>query len=159
MVQAVAPAVRRVAGAGEAVDEREQAAGAGDGARARRAGRGWRLGLAEEPRGEEGGDQADRHVDQEGQPPAVDCGSNSVDVQAGQPAAEDQADGRAGAGHRGVHRERAVARRAGREGRGDQRERGRRGERRAEALEAPGAEQQRLALGEAAEQRGDGEDR
>ena len=78
-----------------------------------------------------------------------------VEVEAGQPAAEDQADGGAGAGHRGVDRERAVARRAGRERRGDQGERGGGGERGAEALQAPGAEQQALAGGQAAEQRGD----
>ena len=145
-----------VAGAGQAVDQGEQAAGAEDGARdveLARAG----LGLLEEPRRQQSGDQADRHVDQEGQAPAV-VGVEHAHVEPGQPATEDQADGRTGAGHRGVHRERTGTRRAGRERGGDQRQGGRRGERRAETLQAPGAQQQDLALGETTEQRGDGED-
>ena len=68
--QAVAPAVRRVAGAGEAVDQGEQAAGAGDGAGDVELAA-VALGLVEEARGEQGRDEADRHVDQEGQAPAV----------------------------------------------------------------------------------------
>ena len=92
------------------------------------------------------------HVDQEGEPPAVDVEAEDA-VQAGQPATEEQADGRADAGHGGVHRERAVAHRAGRERRGDQRQRGRGGERGAEALQATRGEQHALVGGEAAEQR------
>ena len=74
-------------------------------------------------------------------------------VEAGQPAAEQQADRRAGAGHGGVHRERAVAGRSGGERRGDQGQRGGGGERGAEALQATGGEQRALAGGEATEQR------
>ena len=132
---------------GQAVDDADQAEGAGE-----RAGQvepaGLALGLGEEARGEEGGEQADRHVDEEGPAP----------VHLGEPAAEDQADGGAGAGHRGVDGEGAVALRAGGEGRGDQGQRGGGGERGAEALQDARAEQHRLVLGEAAEQRGDGED-
>ena len=67
----VAPAVVAVAGAGQAVDEGEQAAGAGDGAGDVELA-GVALGLVEEARGEHRRHEADRDVDQEGQPPAVD---------------------------------------------------------------------------------------
>jgi hypothetical protein len=109
------------------------------------------LGLDEHLRSGPRGREPDRHVDQERHPPAVDVEAEQVRVQAGQPAAEHEADGSADPGHGGVHGERAVARGAGREVRGDQREGGRRGERRAQALQAPGAEQHQLVLGEAAE--------
>ena len=157
MVRRVAPAVRRVAGAGEPVDQGEQAARTGDGAGDVELAA-VALGLVEEARGQQGRDDADRHVDQEGQAPAV-LRVEQRDVQTGQPATQDQADGRTGTGHRGVHRERAVTGRAGRERGRDQRERRRRGERGTEALDASRGQQQGLALGEPAEQRGDREDR
>ena len=138
----VAPAVALVAGAGEAVDEGEQAEGAGEGA-----------GEVELRRG---GDSHSRGTAARARAATMPIGTlirkvsrqpstavpNRSRFEPGQPAAEDQADGRAGAGHRGVDREGAVALRTGREGRGDQRERGGGGERGAEALEAAGAEQQ-----------------
>ena len=97
MVQVVAPAVALVAGAGEAVDDAEQAEGAGDGAGdvelARRA--------ARTPQNTRGAKNAAarpigtliRKVSR--QP----CDAERV-VEAGEPAAEDQADRGAGAGHR-----------------------------------------------------------
>ncbi len=114
----VAPAVG--AGAAQAVDQAEQAQGAGEGAGQVEL-TGVRLGLGQEARREEGCDDADRGVDQQGQAPALDVEAEEA-VHAGQPAAEQQAHGRAHTGHGGVDRERAVAQRACREGRGDQRE-------------------------------------
>lgn len=153
----VAPAVFGVAGSGEAVDDAKQSEAPGERAGDVQ-GAGVTLGLTEHPRCHECGDQADRHVDEEGQTPAVDEHAAQVEARAGEPATEDQADRRARAGHGGVHRERAVARWAGGEGGGDQRQRGGRGHRGAQALKCASGEQQRLALRQAAEQRGDGED-
>ena len=88
----------------------------------------------------------------------MDVEAEEAEVGAGEPAAEDQADGRTGARHGGVDGERPVAGGPGRERRGDQRQGGGRRERGTEALETAGGQQQQLALGEATEQRRHGED-
>ncbi len=157
MRQRVAPAVVGVAGAGEAVDDPDEAGGAGQRAGQVQLAR-VPVALGEEVRRGEGRGQADRDVDEERQPPPGDVDAEQGEVEPGEPAAEDQADGRAGPGHRGVDGERAVALGAGREGRGDQRQGGGGGDRGAEALQAAGGQQHRLALGEPADQRGDRED-
>ena len=81
MVPGVAPAVGLLAGAGQAVDQAEQAEGAGDGAGDVELAR-VRLRLAQDARGEQRGDEADRDVDEEGQAPAgvVDAGEPSRPV-------------------------------------------------------------------------------
>ncbi len=152
----VAPAV--AAGPREAVDDAEQTQGAGDGAGQVELA-GVRLGLVEEAGRQERRGEADRDVDQEGEAPAVDREAEDVRGGAGEPAAEDQADCSAGAGHGGVDREGPVAGRARGERRGDQGERGGGGERGAEALEPTGAEEQGLVGREATQERRHGEDR
>ena len=142
----VEPAGARLGRVGEAVDDADQAEGAGE-----RAGQvepaGLALGLGQVARREEGDEQADRHVDEEGPAP----------VHLGEGATEDEADRGAGAGHGGVDAHGAVALLAGGEGRGDQGERGRGGDRGADALQDARADHHRLVLGEPAEQRGDRE--
>ena len=99
-------------------------------------------------RQDEHGD-ADRHVDEE-HPAPRRVGRED--------AAEQQADGAAGAAHGGVDAEGPVARRPGRKRRGDQRQGGRRGERAARALHRPRREDPPLAGGQAAGERAQRED-
>ena len=154
----VAPAVRGLAGPGQAEDDAEQAQGAGEGAGDVELA-GVRLGLGEQARGEGGGDQADRDVDQEGQAPAVEAmPKTSRLVPVSQPPRIRPT--AAPAPDIAAYTAKARLRcRTGGERRGDQRQRGGGGERGAEALQAPGAQQQALVGGRAAEQRGDREDR
>ena len=70
IVQRVAPAVVGLAGPGQAEHDAEQAQGAGDGAREVELS-GVRLGLRQQAGRDDSGGQADRDVDQEGQPPAA----------------------------------------------------------------------------------------
>ena len=150
----VAPAF--AAGPAEPVDEAEQTEGAGHGAgKVQPALVGLRL--AKEARGQQRGRDADRGVDQQRDPPAADVQAGEA-VEAGEPATEEQADGCAGAGHGGVHRERAVALRSGGERGRDQRQRRGRGQCGTEALQSSSGEQQRFVGRQAAEQRGDAED-
>ena len=146
----VAPARRAVrprGGVREAVDQQRQAGRAGHHA--------GDVEAAPQPaaahqrhRGQRGDDEADRRVDEE------DPAPRHV---GGQDPAEQQADGAAGAGHARPDAERPVARRAHRERRGDQSE-GRRGcERGPGALHGARRQQPPARGGEAADQRGQGE--
>ena len=152
--QRVAPAL--AAGPAEPVDQAEQAEGAGDGARDVELAA-VRLRLTQEARSQQGGGDADRGVDQQGDPPALDVQPEDA-VETGEPATEDQADGSAGTGHGGVHREGAVALGAGRERGGDQGQSGRRRERGTETLQTTSGQQHALVGRETAEQRSDAED-
>ena len=107
-----------------------------------------RLGGQEQRRQHDGRDP-DRDVDEEDPRPAQ---------VRGQHAAEQHADGRAGAGSGAVDPEREVPLAALGERGHQQRERRRREQRAAEALEGAEADQRGLRPGEAAEQRADGEE-
>ena len=148
------PPVFLLSGPRETEHDRQQGARAGD-----RTGdvepAGVALGLVEEAGGEERRRQTDRNDDEERVAPALEAQDR---VEAGEPAAEDEADGGTHTRHGGVDRERAVALLAGGERGGDQGERGGRGHRGAEALEGPGRQQHGLVLGEAADERGECED-
>ena len=131
-------------GVGQPVDERGQAERGGDRARQVKA-TPPPVRFGQDPGSEERDHEADRHVHEEHPAPA-----GELDQQ----AARDQADGAAGHAHRRVHAHRAVARRSFGERDRDQRQGGRRGERGADALDDPRAEQPRLVGGEPAGQRG-----
>ena len=144
-----APAER--VGADDAEDDRGQAAADQDGAgeveaRApRSAGRGDR---DQPPAGEDDGDP-DRDVEDEDRRPVEGLGEDAAEQGAGRAA--DPA-------HRRPEPERPVALGALGEGGGDDRQAGGGDHRGAEALQRAGADQQALAVGDGADQRGDGEE-
>jgi hypothetical protein len=128
------------------VGERDDAAGAGDGAEGvEPAGAAF---VVEEHLGAGQHREPDREVDQQHPSPRQGAGE--------QPAEQDTG-GDAECGHRPVHPHRLVAELPGREGGRDQGQRVRCGQGGADALDAAGADQQLAVGGEAAEHRGGGE--
>ena len=105
--------------------------------------------LDQQPRREQRGDDADRHVDEQHPLPAGPLGQHAAEQHAGRAA---------GARDRAPDAQRGVALGALLEGGGDDRQRGGRDQRGAEALHGAGDDQPQLALGEAAGQRGDREE-
>ena len=107
------------------------------------------MALGDQPRCDRGGGEADRHVHPEDPFPAEALGED---------AAEEDADGAAGAGDGPPGPERLVALGTLPEGDGDDRERRRRDDRGAEPLDGAGDDELDVVLGEAAGQRGEREE-
>ena len=145
--QGRAPAAGRVGRVGEPVDDADEAGGAGEGPGDVEAA-GGALALDEDARGQGGDEQADRHVDEERPAPVV----------LGEGPTEDEADGRTDARHGGVHAHGAVALLARGEGRRDEREGGGRRDGGAGALDDARGDEHGLVDGEAADERGRGEE-
>ena len=133
----------------ERVDEQRDAGRDRDGAGHVVAAHAGLAALGQQARGHRGGEQRDRDVDEQDPLPAEVLGQH---------AAEQDADGAAGAGHGAPDAERAVALGTFGEGRGQDRERGGREDRRAEALQRARRDQLALAGRQAAEQRGEREE-
>ncbi len=121
-------------------DQQQQAAGEGGGAEGVELAAVVGLALGDEPRGEQGGAQADRHVDPEDPPPAGRVGEHT---------AEDDAEDGGDSGERPPQAEGLVALGALGERVGQDRQRGRGDHGGAQALDGAGDDQHVAALGEA----------
>src|SRR5690606_511890 len=118
-------------------DDGEQTEGGGDGARHVEP-TGVPLRLRQHARGHGRRYQADRHVEEEGQPPSGGVVAEDGEVGAGEPAAQQQTDGATDSRDRGVHGEGTAAGRTGGEGGGDERQGSGTGHGGAQALEPAG---------------------